>query len=198
MGLLLALSFVVSLAALAFLIWALSTKQFALDKAHASVVFGKGGKAEPDLDGTHLYDTTGIDRVSAAPVRLLILGACFWLVLGSVFGLMASLKLHWPDWLVELAPLSFGRVRTIHLNLVAYGWLSQVGVAAMFWILPRIFHVPLQSPRLGVIGFILWNFAVAAGVIAIAAGWTEGEEWLEIPWQEVVREFGPVCRSAKL
>lgn len=181
MGLLLALSFVVSLLALGFLIWALSTRQFALDKAHAEVIFAH--KAKPGHGHDHLYDTSEIDAVSKGPVRLLLLGAVLWLVLGSIFGVMASLKLHWPDWLVDLAPLSFGRVRTLHLNLVAYGWLSQVGVAAMFWILPRIFHVPLQAPRLGVIGFVLWNLAVAAGVTAIALGWTDGEEWLEIPWQ---------------
>ncbi|RDD68502.1 cbb3-type cytochrome c oxidase subunit I [Paracoccus versutus] len=183
MGLLLALSFVVSLLALSFLIWAIATKQFALDRAHAATVFGKGGADGPDTDGTHLFDTTGIDRVSARPVRLLILGAIFWLVLGSTFGVIASLKLHWPDWLNQAAPLTFGRMRALHLNLVAYGWLSQIGIACMFWILPRIFRTPLRAPNLPVIGFWIWNIGITLGALAFAQGWTDGEEWLEFPWQ---------------
>ncbi|WP_144428334.1 cbb3-type cytochrome c oxidase subunit I [Azospirillum thiophilum] len=182
-GLLLALSFVVSLLALAFLIWAIATRQITLDGGAAATMFQPGEEGHPDLDGTHLYDTTGIDRISARPVAVLLGGAIVWLIVGSLFGLGASLKLHWPDWLTHYAPLTFGRMRTLHLNLVAYGWLSQAGVAAMMWILPRIFHTPLRSPRLPLIGAALWNVAVAAGAAAIASGWTDGEEWLEIPWQ---------------
>lgn len=78
----------------------------ALGRAHAATVIGKSGTAKPDLDGTYLFDTTGIDRVSANPVRLLILGSVFWLILGSSFGVMASFKLHWPDWTRAKSPLS--------------------------------------------------------------------------------------------
>ena len=30
---------------------------------------------------------------------------------------------------------------------------------------------------------MLWNIGLVAGLIAIASGWSDGEEWLEIPWQ---------------
>jgi len=192
MGLLLALSFVVSLLALAFLIWAISNRQIALDEQAAKVIFSAGeeGKLDsPDKefadDRRHYFDiaASGIDRISGRPVAVLLIAATFWLVLGSVFGVIASLKLHWPDWLSAYAPLTFGRVRTLHLNLVIYGWLSQMGIASMIWILPRIFRTPLRSPQLTVVGAIIWNIAVALGALAIARGWTDGEEWLEIPWQ---------------
>jgi len=107
----------------------------------------------------------------------------FWLVIGSAFGLLASLKLHLPDLLTEQAFFTFGRARTVHLNLVAYGWLSMTGIAVAMWVAPRIFHTPLRFARLPVVGAILWNIGVASGAVAIANGWTDGEEWLEIPWQ---------------
>ena len=44
-----------------------------------------------------------------------------WLVVASVFGLVASIKLHVPDWLVQDAWLTIGRIRPAHLNAVAYG-----------------------------------------------------------------------------
>ncbi|MFG1396444.1 cbb3-type cytochrome c oxidase subunit I [Roseixanthobacter pseudopolyaromaticivorans] len=192
MGLLLALSFAVSLLALAFLIWAISNQQLKLDQEDAKVIFAAGDEGHldsPDAEHSparrHYFDaaTAGIDRISTKPVTVLLVAATFWLIVGSTFGLIASLKLHWPDWLSAYAPLTFGRVRTLHLNLVIYGWLSQMGVASMIWILPRMFHTPLRAPRLPIIGAILWNIAVCLGAIAIANGWTDGEEWLEIPWQ---------------
>lgn len=194
-GLLLALSFLVSLLALAFLIWAVTNRQLQLHQGQAYTVFtpGEAGHADdanipgddPQSVGPHHFDTVraGIDAVSRRPVLVLISSGITWLVIGSLFGLMASLKLHWPDWLSDVGPLTFGRVRTLHLNLVIYGWLSLTGIGIALWIAPRIFHTALRHPRLPIIGAVLWNLAVAAGAVAIAFGWTNGEEWLEIPWQ---------------
>lgn len=41
----------------------------------------------------------------------------------------------------------------------------------------------MRFPKLPIAGAILWNLGVLAGAFAIALGWTDGEEWLEIPWQ---------------
>lgn len=192
LGLLLALSFVVSLLALAFLIWAIANRQITVDQSDAETIFTPGEQGRVDNEGTetgdalklHHFDPVraGIDAVSTRPVLWLISAATVWLVLGSIFGVIASLKLHWPDWLNFAAPLTFGRMRTLHLNLVIYGWLSQAGVACVMWIIPRIFHTPLRAPRMVLVGAVLWNIAVTCGALAIASGWTDGEEWLEIPW----------------
>lgn len=192
LGLLLTLSFVVSLLALTFLIWAIANRQITLDQTAAATIFAPGEAGHIDNDGTesggahrHIFDPVraGIDAVSSGPVLWLIGAAVVWLLLGSTFGVIASLKLHLPDWLNGRAELTFGRMRTLHLNMVIYGWLSQAGLACVFWIIPRIFHTPLRRPRLVYLGLILWNLAIAGGALAIATGWTDGEEWLEIPWQ---------------
>ena len=44
-----------------------------------------------------------------------------WLLLVSFAGLFATFKLHNPDWLVQYEWLTFGTIRSIHLNAVAYG-----------------------------------------------------------------------------
>jgi cytochrome c oxidase cbb3-type subunit I len=54
-GLLLALSFTASLAALGFLIWAIARRQFALSQSDASTIFEPGETGAPD-------DTTAFGR----------------------------------------------------------------------------------------------------------------------------------------
>jgi cytochrome c oxidase cbb3-type subunit I len=194
-GLLLGLSFVVSLLALTFLIWAIANRQLSFDQSHADTIFVTGEIGTPDdpnmaggdlpAEGANHFDTAraGIDQVSQFPVLVLLTRAIFWLVLGSIFGRLASLKLHWPDLASDSAALTFGRVRTVHLNVVIFGWLSLAGIAVAMWVSPRIFHTALRYPRLPVVGAVLWNAAIASGEAAIASGWTDGQEWLEIPWQ---------------
>src|SRR3546814_5298073 len=53
----------------------------------------------------------------------------------------------------------------------------------MIWVMPRMFHTALRYPKLPVIGAVIWNVALILAVGALAHGWNDGEEWLEIPWQ---------------
>lgn len=194
LGFLLALSFVVSLVALGALIWAIANKQISAGKKEASSIF-LGGEAgvldDPSstsgeaAEAAHRFDVerAGIDAPGSGVVLLLSTVSILFLIVGSLFGLVASLKLHMPDWLAEVAFTTFGRARTIHLNMVAYGWLSAAGIGVALWILPRIFHTPLRRPAFARAGAVLWSIGVVCGVIAIGGGWSDGLEWLEIPWQ---------------
>lgn len=205
-GLLLAMSFLISLVGLAALIWAVANRQFTRDRTNALAVFVAGEVGTPDdagmaggdgiAKGPNHFDTARaqLDQVSRRPVLILLSSAIIWLVVGSIFGLLASLKMHWPDLLTGEAALTFGRVRTIHLNMVIYGWLSLAGIGVATWIAPRIYHTSLRNPTLPLVGAIFWNGALLAGVVTIALGGTAGVEWLEIPWQiDVFFVVGAAC-----
>jgi cytochrome c oxidase cbb3-type subunit 1 len=45
--------------------------------------------------------------------------AVFWLVIGSIFAMITSIKMHNPGFLASWQWLTFGRVRPVHLNLVS-------------------------------------------------------------------------------
>lgn len=210
-GLMLALSFAASLCALGFLIWAIAKRQFALSQSDALTIFEAGEKGAPDdvtAFGSHAAGSEAhrfdvirvrIDEAGRLPVMLMVIVATAFLVLGSIFGVIASAKLHLPDWLVSHAPLTFGRVRTMHLNLVAYGWLSVAGIASILWIAPRIFHTPLRHPVLATFGAIVWTVGVVLGVSAIGAGYSAGIEWLEMPWQiGLLLAIGGACLAYPL
>jgi cytochrome c oxidase cbb3-type subunit 1 len=134
--------------------------------------------ASPELEAREAQD-----RSSRAAAFAFLSSSILWLVLGSVAGLIASQKLTSPDFLTESAWLTFGRVRTAHLNMVIYGWASMAGLGIALWMLPRLLKTNLVGERFAVAGAGLWNAGVAAGVVAILSGWTDGLQWLEIPWQ---------------
>ena len=59
--------------------------------------------------------------------------AVFWLLIGSLLALIASIKLHSPYFLTGSPELTFGRVRMAHLQAVGIGWSSLSTVAACLW-----------------------------------------------------------------
>src|SRR3989442_9488710 len=107
--------------------------------------------------------------------------ATVWLLAGTTIGLIASIKLHWPEFL-PFAWLSFGRVRPAHTNLVLFGWSSLVLVGLSFYVVARTSRVPLWSPRLARIALWLWNLALLGGLVTLLAGVNRGpqeyREWV--------------------
>lgn len=156
--------------------------QHALQQAISARAHHGQTQAEPE-DPQSLQERIEADRSSAFPVFMFIAFACMWLVLGSVAGLTASLKLHMPDWLVQQPWLSFGRIRTIHLTAVLYGWITNASLGVVIWLLPRLMRTPLRRPLWVMMGGALINAGFASSIGAIGAGWTDGMEYLETPWQ---------------
>src|SRR5256886_7272877 len=94
--------------------------------------------------------------------------ATVWLLAGTTIGLIASIKLHWPEFL-PFAWLSFGRVRPPHTNLVLFGWSSLVLVGLSLYVVSRTSRAPLWSPRLARIAPWLWNLALLGGLVNLLA-----------------------------
>jgi cytochrome c oxidase cbb3-type subunit 1 len=127
--------------------------------------------------------------------RLTVLGyyasAVFWLLFGSFAAIVASIKLHNPEFLSEWNWLTFGRVRPVHLNTMVYGWSSMAGIGTLLWLQARLARVPLPSRILLPTTVGVWNVAVLWGVIELLAGNSTGVEWLEFPLSVLVM-FGYV------
>jgi len=203
-------AFVLSFVALMVFIWSQRWGLFDRRSRGAEVIFAPGeiGQVEEPSVTAAAHDAlqTAVDRAGApagdpaAAAReleeraqadastgplVLFFFACavVWLLVASAAGLTASLKLHEPDWLVQQAWLTFGRIRTIHLNAVAYGWAPMAGLGISLFVIPRLLKTPLMGARFAFVGAVLWNAALIAGLGSIAAGVNDGLEWLEIPWQ---------------
>ncbi len=141
-----------------------------------------------------------IDRSMRSPAVLFLVFAVFWLLAGTLFAVIASIKLHnpeflsWsshitvntPDWWA--ASLRFideitthGRMRSAHLNAMAFGWSNNALFAVCLWIMARLCRTPIRHGGLLLAAGILWNVGVGIGVGGIFLGGLTSIEWLEMP-----------------
>lgn len=201
-------TFLLSLVALFLYIWSMSKGMFGQDVNAALTIFNKnevGVVDDPAATITQLKElqesVTGDVPVSDALIKeeirarseadqssSLVVGICLtlsviWLLVASVAGLIASIKLHSPDWLNQYGWITFGRIRPIHLNLVAYGWCSLAGIGVSLWLIPRLLKTQLVGAKYAIAGGALWTIGVFLGAVSIALGYSDGLEWLEFPWQ---------------
>ena len=152
----------------------------------AAIEPGSGAQA---ADPNELRDRVEADTSTAFPVFMFIAFACMWLLIGSLAGLVSSIKLHEPDWLVSEAWMTFGRMRTVHLTAVLYGWITNAALGTILWVLPRLLRARLAGGIWAMLGGALINTGIAGGIGAIATGWSDGMEYLEIPWQFAIFIF---------
>ena len=119
-----------------------------------------------------------------------------WIVIGALFGFISSLELIAPDLLGNIGWLVFGRIRAVHTNLVIFGFVTPSLLTVSFYIVPRLLRTELYSEKMGMITVGLWNVALVAAVITLAAGFTQGREYAELIWPldlVVVVLFALIC-----
>jgi len=118
------------------------------------------------------------DRV----VTAFLYGAVFWALAGMVAGVWVAAELVWPTLDFGLPALSYGRLRTGHTNLVAFGFGVSALIATAFYSVQRTSHVRLFAPWLAWGLFWAWQLAIALGAASILAGWTTAKEYAELEW----------------
>ncbi len=138
------------------------------------VATGSGDAAPP-------VSSAEIDASCRAPLIFLFVSAAAWLLIGSMFALMATLKFHSPNLLADEPWLTYGRVHPAHLNAWLYGFAAQAGLGVMLWICCHLGRTRLSSSVGVMIGAVLWNLGVTAGILGILGGENTGYEWLEMP-----------------
>lgn len=105
-----------------------------------------------------------------------------WLLVGTLYGLLAAVKLYWPDALVH-PWLSFGRIRPVHTNVVLFGWSSFALVGLALFVVSRTSKTHLAMPTAARLGMWLWNVALVAGVVSLSLGVSRGpQEYRELVW----------------
>ena len=122
-----------------------------------------------------------VDASMRQPAMLFLVSAVFWLLAGTAFALMAAIKSTNPDFLGMTEWLTFGRVRSAHLNAMIFGWGNNAIFAVAPWIMGRLCRARIRHTNILLMAGIFWNIAVTIGIFGILRGDMVGVEWLEMP-----------------
>lgn len=122
-----------------------------------------------------------VDESMRKPAMLFLVSAVFWLLAGSALAMIAAIKSTNPDFLGLTEWLTFGRVRTAHLNAMIFGWGNNVIFAVAPWIMGRLCKARIRHTNILLMAGIFWNIAVTIGIFGILRGDMVGVEWLEMP-----------------
>jgi cytochrome c oxidase cbb3-type subunit 1 len=123
-------------------------------------------------------NTTYDDQV----VRLFLLTAAVWGVVGMSVGVFAAAEMVWPALNFDTAWLSFGRIRPLHTLAVIFAFGGSALMGTCFYVVQRTGHVRLALPRLARFVFWGWQAAMALVLVTIPLGITQGKEYAEPEW----------------
>lgn len=133
---------------------------------------------------THDQDAllrAGIDRSLRHPVMFFLTSGAAWLAISILLGVIASAKVHNPDFLSACPLLTYGRVFPAHLNALVYGWGMQAAFAAILWLMARLSRKECTMTGTILTAGHVWNVGVGLGVVGILLGHGTGMPWMEFP-----------------
>lgn len=126
-------------------------------------------------------DRALIDQSAELPVLFFYTSAILWLLAATILGVIASFKMHDPEFLGGISWLTYGRVWPAFTGAFAYGWASQAGMGTGIWLCARLTRVALRRPAVLLMGGIFWNIGATVGVLAVLGGASQGIDSLEFP-----------------
>ncbi len=132
-----------------------------------------------------------IDASARRPVKLLLAGAGFWLVIGAALTLFGSIEFHIPNF--SSSVWTYGKVQAAQNSALLYGFGLQSIFALSLWMLCRLSGNPLAGAGMASIATFFWNLALTIGVAGILLGDSTGFEAFELP-----RYATPILLAAHL
>ena len=110
-----------------------------------------------------------------------------WLILGVLVGLWMAAMYAFPDLIhhipMEWRPyLEFGKVRQVHVNILAFAWLSLCLIAGLLYAIPNLARTPLRHERAAMVAVYCWNAGLILGNVGLITGHSRGREYASMTW----------------
>ena len=115
----------------------------------------------------------------------IVLGYFYSGIVWGVIGLLAGLLLSMQMWEASFnfgEYFSFGRLRIVHTNVLAYGLGLCTIMALFYYIVIRLTKRPLIFPKIARLNLWLLNIVVFAGMITLFMGINQSLEYAEFEW----------------
>lgn len=119
--------------------------------------------------------------VNMALVRGHLTASAVFMALSILGGLAYSFQFNQLYPFPGVEWLSPGRVRMVHTNLAAYGFIANAFIAGLLFAIPRLTRKPILSDQLGWLIFGAWQLILVLTIGGILAGYGQAIEWGETP-----------------
>lgn len=114
-------------------------------------------------------------------VKQFAFATIIWGLAGMSIGLYIALELIFP--VLNFIPEgSFGRLRPVHTNAVAFAFVGNGIFMGVYYSLQRLCKTRMFSDRLSKIHFWGWQLIIVSGAITLPLGFTSGKEYAELEW----------------
>jgi cytochrome c oxidase cbb3-type subunit 1 len=136
------------------------------------------------ISATSTSDATlraGIDRSLRHPVMFFLTSGAAWLAVSILLAIIASIKVHYPEFLDESAYTTYGRVFPAHINTLVYGWGFQAAFGVIIWLMARTSRQQCRSAGTILAAGHVWNLGVLLGTVGILGDAGTGMQWMEFP-----------------
>ena len=107
--------------------------------------------------------------------------ALFFMLTSMTGGLLVSLNFVHLYPFAGIEWLSVNRVRLLHTNEIAYGFLVNAFLGALYYAVPRLTGRPVAAGWLGWLILCVWQFLMVATSVGQLLGYTQAVEWGETP-----------------
>lgn len=115
-------------------------------------------------------------------VRLFLIAAITFGVVGMLVGLLAAMQLYLPALNFGIPYTTFGRIRPLHTNAVIFAFVGNAMFMGIYYALPRLCKAPMFSPLLSRINFWGWQLIILAAAISLPLGYSTSKEYAELEW----------------
>ncbi|MDK9698643.1 MAG: cytochrome-c oxidase, cbb3-type subunit I [bacterium] len=121
-------------------------------------------------------------RYDDAIVRKFTIATIIWGFVGMLVGLIVALELAFWQTNLSLPWITFGRLRPLHTNAVAFAFTGNAIFAAVYYSSQRLLKTRMFNDTLSAIHFWGWQLLIVFAALTLIFGITTGKEYAELEW----------------
>jgi len=115
-------------------------------------------------------------------VRLFLLAAAVWGIVGMAIGVYIAAELAWPALNFDIPWLTFSRLRPDHTFGVIFAFGGSALMGTCYYVVQRTGHTRLALPRLANFTFWGWQLILVLAMVTMPLGITQSKEYAEPEW----------------
>ena len=115
-------------------------------------------------------------------VRLFLLAAAVWGIVGMAIGVYAAAEMVWPSLNFGVPWLTFSRIRPDHTFGVIFAFGGSALMGTCYYIVQRTGHTRLAFTALANFTFWGWQLGCVLAMVTMPLGITQSKEYAEPEW----------------